>query len=97
MSIVGSLIPAASAQALHGAQSTPVARADAANAVAQQAVTSGQAAVVHLSSTNPKRVASHGESKSVDAAFEKQEAKENVDKKVEKEKKTAGGAVDVSA
>ena len=99
MGILETILPATTSIAVHGSQQAPQARSDASaqNAAVQQAVTSGQATVVSLSTSNPKRIATHGERRSVDAAFEKQEAKEAVEKKVEKDKKSAGGAVDVSA
>jgi hypothetical protein len=65
--------------------------------VIANAVNSGQATVVNLSSSSPKRVASYGESRSVDATFEKQEAKEKVEKKAADDKKNAGGAFKATA
>ena len=99
MGILETILPATTSIAVHGSQQAPQARTDAGaqNAAVQQAVVSGQATVVSLSTSNPRRVATHGERRSVDAVFEKQEAREEVDKKVEKDKKSAGAAVDVSA
>ena len=100
MGIISNLLPTVSAQVANTATQAASVRADSAsvqNQAVQTAVTSGQAAVVTLSSSSPKRVASYGESRSVDAAFEKQEAKGKVEKKAAEEKSSAGGAFKATA
>lgn len=100
MGIIQTLLPATAAQVAQGAAGTAAARAEpgsAQNAAVQNAVVSGQATVVSLSGSNPKRVASHGESRSVDASFEKQEAKSAVDKKNDEAHKTTTGSFKATA
>lgn len=80
-------------QAAAKAGNTPATQ----NAAIQQALTSGQAAYVTISSANPKRAVTSGDKRSVDASYGKQEAKEEITKKEDKKKSTAGAAVDVSA
>lgn len=100
MGLLGTIIPAASAQVAHSTNVAPAVRTDAAsaqNAAAQNAVVSGQAAVITLSGGSSKRVASHGQGRGVDATFESQTAKEHVEKKVDQEKKSTPGAFKATA
>jgi hypothetical protein len=98
MSILNNVLPSTSSIVAHGSQQAiATAKGNAAQQAVANAVVSGQAVVVNLSSQNAKRVASHGESKQVDSSFEKQEAKEKVEEKKVEQRTTAGGAVDVSA
>lgn len=98
MSILNNILPATSSAIAHQNVNAGAARPGSAgsqNAIINGAINSGQAAIVSLSAK--KREPSHGESKFVDASFEKQEIKEEVAKKEEKVKTTAGKSVDVSA
>ena len=80
MSILNNVLPSTSSIVAHGSQQmTAAAKGNAAQQAVANAVVSGQAVVVNLSSQNAKRVASHGEAKQVDSSFEKQEAKEKVE------------------
>jgi len=103
MSVLNSILPSTSSIV---AQSQAVSRADVGaqsqNAtIANNAVMSGQATVVTLSSNgSAKRAASYGESRGVEAGFEGQEVKEKeekVEEKKEAEKSQAGASVNVSA
>jgi D-arabinose 1-dehydrogenase-like Zn-dependent alcohol dehydrogenase len=97
MSILNSIVATTSGIP---AGSQVVARGAGAQNMAQQAVQSAVstgAVVVALSSSatsSKERAASYGESRQVDAAFDKQESKGSVEKKRDEEKKKS---LDVSA
>jgi hypothetical protein len=97
MGILNTVLPATSSIIAHSGQPGVVRADQSAQQAVANAVVTGQAAVVSLSQKSPRRVASHGESRNVDASFEKQQIKEEVEKKEEVQRTTTGKSVDVSA
>src|SRR5262245_3599903 len=97
MSLLNSILPTVTSATLgNQAASQKVNATQQSQQAVQTAVNSG-AVVVQLSSNKANRTASYGESRQTDAAFEKQEAKEKVDKKKDEAKKSTGASVNVSA
>ena len=98
MSSVVSTSVAPNASIVAQSQQQPAQRGDANSAgstATAQTVTNGQAAVVSLTAETRNRAASYGEKREVDAAFDKEEIKEqNATKKADEEK---GKAVDIAA
>jgi hypothetical protein len=100
MGILTSILPTTSAIAQHGQVQSQTAKpqANVAQQSVQQAVQSGQATVVSLTSTdNKNRVASYGEGRSADPSFEKQRTAEDKKETETKAKTTANPSVNVSA
>jgi hypothetical protein len=100
MSLINTMLPTMSSAMANNLPSVLKAQATSGqNSQVMQQVSSGQAAIVSLSTnTNEKkRVSSYGDTRQTDPSFATEEAKEKVDEKKENERKTAGAAVDVSA